>query len=141
MSMSLEVTLRAAASAYVPLQNWLGTNPFRWFPVQLPENASMPAVTFQRISRMPQSMLGTPIGNLARYRMQLRVYANSATAAEDSRTVANVVVAFMNSFSATVGTQYANQLVLNTEIIEAPETQANYYVQLMDFMIWNREDL
>lgn len=141
MSTTIEMKLRNAAVLNPMLTVWLGTSPFNWFPVQLPQTAAMPSVVYQRISRVPVSSVVDPIGNLARYRMQFRIYAQSATSAEDSRKISDALIAFMRTFTATYGTQYANQLVGQTEGIERPEAQPPYWVQRMDFMIWNREDL
>ena len=142
MSTTIEIKLRTAASANPTLQGYFGTSPFRWFPDQLQQNTPTPAAVCQRISRVPVSVIGKPIGNLARYRMQLTIYAQGADSQTQSAQISDAVIAFMNTFSATQGTQYANQLVGQGETIERPDAQLPpYFVQRMDFMIWNREDL
>lgn len=138
---TIEMKLRNAAAANAGLIFWLGTSPFNWFPVQLPQTAAMPSVVYQRISRVPVSSFIDPIGNMARYRMQFRIYAQGANSAEDSRKISDALIAFMRTFTATQGTQHANQLVAQQEGIERPEAQPPYWVQRMDFMIFNREDL
>lgn len=139
--MTIEVKLRTAAAANVALQGFLGVSPFRWFDTQLDENnTTFPQVTAQRISTVPYNSMVDPIGNVSRNRMQIRVYSNGAGGGETSRAVAEAVKQFMRTFSATTGTQYANALLSQQSSIEKPEAQPPYFVQLMDFNVFNQEN-
>lgn len=139
--MTLEVKLRTAAAADAALQALLGTTPFRWFDTQLPQKEKVfPQVTAQRISTVPFNSFVDPIGNVSRNRVQIRVYANDAAGGDTSRDAADVIKQFMRTFSATTGTQYANALLNQQSAIEQPEAQPPYFVQVMDFNIFNQEN-
>ncbi len=139
--MTLEVKVRTAAAANPTLQGFLGTSPFRWFDTQLDENVTtFPQVTAQRISTVPYNSMVDPIGNLSRNRFQIRANANDASGGETSRALAEAIKTFMRTFSATQGTQYANALLSQQSSIEKPEAQPPYFVQLMDFNIFNQEN-
>ena len=70
--MTLKAKLFAQASAFAELQALLGTNPFRWYDVQLSQTATFPAVVANQISAARQYVAG---GRLSTYfaRIQLPV--------------------------------------------------------------------
>jgi hypothetical protein len=137
--MTLKAKLFAQASAFAELQALLGTNPFRWYDVQLSQTATFPAVVANQISAARQYVAG---GRLSTYfaRIQLTVYG----AGNDSQNAAAVVAAledFLAVFNASAVTApaYSNQIVSDRDFGIA-QTQPLTYMRILDVMVFNDEN-
>lgn len=70
---TVEEALVSIAQAEVGLTGLIGSSPMRLHPSKLPENVTLPAATYQRISGIRESAMGSDTG-VARARIQLSAY-------------------------------------------------------------------
>jgi hypothetical protein len=136
MASSLKSRIWAAASANAGLQALLGTNPFRLFDVQLPQNPApmFPAVTMFQVSK-PRDF--TVSGRLvtATARMQFTVYGTGA----DSENASAVVAALIAFFDSLGGDGWGVIGIANDRDGGIAQTAPLTYTRTLDVMVFDDE--
>lgn len=132
--MSIEAALVAELKAHAGLAALIGT---RIYPLKLPQSATFPAVTYQRISGPRVSCMGGD--SLAHPRFQFDCWA---TGYLDALDVAAQVRAALQRTSGTIGsgsnTASGVAIYLINEIDDyEPDTE--YYRVTLDFIVWHEE--
>lgn len=137
--MTLKAKLFAAASDSPALQALLGTDPFRWYDTQLPQQAAFPAVVANQVSAPRDYALG---GRMSTYwaRIQLTVYG-TGNDSENASAVVAAITGFLQTFNA-IGVPnlpaYPNR-VLNDRDGGIAQTQPLTYQRFLDVSILNDE--
>jgi hypothetical protein len=156
---SAELKLRNLAAANATLQadltfpNTKGVPLFMWFDTQLVQgdigvrSDGRCAIYLHRVSEARQARnMGQPNTPLTAIRFQLDVISFNA---EQARSVANDMVAFMNSISLCSDGYYQSPVtgpsqnpnfLLNTRQGILPQLQPSPMVITQDWRVWNRED-
>ncbi|MCX6023000.1 MAG: DUF3168 domain-containing protein [Chloroflexi bacterium] len=109
----------------------------RVYPVRLPQGATLPAVTYQRVSGQRTHTVGGR-SNLARHRYQMSCWADSHKVAA---AVAEQVRLCWDGFVGVIGTSpglSVQALVDNDQDMDDPETQT-YHIPV-DVLIWYEEN-
>jgi hypothetical protein len=147
--MTAEKKLYALALANTTLQADLGTNPFRWFDRQLKQGVFGAGKTCVRVLRVSTGPSYNQGGNspLNTIRFQIDVLD---TIAETARSVAADIQAFMATVDLASGQQFASPpttpgqfpcFLLNQRADMDAQLQPAAYVEIMDWRIYNREDI
>ena len=152
--MSPEVKIRTLASQDATLQSFLGTNPFRWFDIQLPQGQPTktnnfwdgPAVTCLSVSLMSQYVHGNGRSQIAWPRFQIDILD---TDAERGRNCAAAVIAWLNKANisqpgqfgcpATSVTLPAPNILLNNRGGTWADLQPPVFRQTLDVRFANTE--
>lgn len=132
--MQLEEALYSYLSGYAGLSSLVSN---RVYPVLLPQDCQLPAVTYQRVSGPRVHCQGGDPG-IAHPRIQVSCWAVTYSAA---RSIAAQVIAALQDFTGTMGgtggvTVQASFLDDDADLYD-PETQT-YHVPV-DFVIWHQE--
>jgi hypothetical protein len=151
---SPETKLRTLASQNATLQADLGTNPFRWFDRQLPQQIApgvnfAPGLTCVRVlcvsTRWMQNQSGTM--TLSQPLLQIEVLDYDP---EVARSVANDIRQFMATVDLCSTAQFSSPVtsppqapcfLVNQRARMDYQLQPPAYVENMDFRLFNREDL
>jgi hypothetical protein len=134
---TLEAKLFAAALATPALTALLGTNPFRWYNLQLTQGSAMPAVVVFQVSD-PASYAFTGKLPTSAKRMQFTIWGDSA---EKAQAVEAALTTFLGGFTAygIPGlVSYANYVV-NVRAGMYTQTQPARYLRILDAMILNND--
>lgn len=110
----------------------------RIYPLSLPQNPTLPAVTYQQISGESQVALGGVTG-LARARVQVDSWARSYTAARDT---AEQVRLALTDYQGSTGGVVVNAVFRDreTELFEGEGDQDRLYRVSQDYTFWYCED-
>jgi len=106
----------------------------RVYPMQVPQRPTLPAVTYQQISRRPVHVKPGVIRPIVAVRMQFDVLATSYS---DVDAVAGQLRSALYGFGATVPWTYS-ALVQSERDFDAPELQQ--FRRSVDVMIWYAEE-
>ena len=154
--MSPERKLRTLASQDATLQAFLGTNPFRWFDVQLPQGQptkvnnfwSGPCVTCISVSLISRYVHGGGRGITAWPRFQIDVLD---TDAERGRLCAQAIIAFLDRANIAVPGQFgcptttpalpAPNVLLNNRGGTWADLQPPVFRQMLDVRFQNTESV
>ncbi len=147
--MTPEVKLRNLAQLNPALVADLGTSPFRWFDVPMPQNQWGPTKTclrFRRVSTLPTYNQGG-LMNLEAIRYQFEILAQFL---ETARSVADDFQAFMDTVDLCSTAQFGSPVMqpnqAPTFLLNRRET-ADYQLQpvaqivALDYRVYNRSDL
>lgn len=105
----------------------------RCYSLVLPQNATLPALSYFRVSTMRHSAMGADTG-LASARFQVSVWADSFSSA---RAVATQVRSALQRWSTTSGTVIQDIFYLNETDLHDP--QVNGYHTACDFQVHYEE--
>ena len=121
--MSAESSLRAALLAAPAVSALVGT---RVYPMLLPQNPTLPAIVFQRISAVPDHLLGEQ-GWRAPCRVQLSLWAATYDA---MRTLTIAVEAALRGYSGS-----GLRLVRLLNLTDDYEPETKLYRMIADFRV------
>jgi len=121
----------------------LGTPALRYTPDNIPQGATLPAASYQRVSNIRQNSLVT-IGSLTRQRLQLTIWANNAAS---RALVRSALISFFRAVNLQWkdrtrareidGIRFGGITIEND--IEQREPASNVYQSLIDLIIWYNE--
>jgi hypothetical protein len=138
---SAESKLRALAMTDPALVADLGpVGAFRWMDRRLPQGlvtASNACVVVQRISTITPYNQGG-ITPLTQVRLQIAVLSQNA---ESARAIAADVKAFLASVTLCATPFAAPNFLLNQRADLLPQLEPLVYREILDYRVWNREDL
>lgn len=138
--MTLKDKLFAAASVNTGLLALLGTSPFRWFDIRLPQQATFPAVVVFVVSD-PRTYVANGRLSTSDTRVQFTVYGTGNNS-ENASAVVTALADFFATFNA-IGIPglpvYPNRIVGDREGGVA-QTQPLTYQRFVDVMIFNDEN-
>jgi len=106
----------------------------RLYPMVVPQDVSLPAVAYQRISG-PREPVHEGASGLARARMQFTVLGSTY---EGGKDVAEALRGSMDGFSGTMGTVAVNAAFLENDV-DAWGTVFDKAVVRQDYMFWYQE--
>lgn len=120
------------------LTSWLQANialvANRVYPMKLPQNPTLPAITYQKISGLRVQSHDGPSG-LAYPRFQVSCWGESYS---DAKQVAEEVRQDLDGYQGLMGVVQVGAALLQNEIdFYIPET--GYYHVPVDFIIWHDE--
>ncbi len=127
----IEAALFGHLSTEAGLAALVGT---RVFPVQLPQGATLPAVTYQRISTRPMTHRGSTTPTYSRPRFQLNCWASSYDGTVALRAA---VRAAMGTLAQASGPRI--DVALMQDDRDVVEATAGRWVASLDYFIWHRE--
>lgn len=135
MATPLKDKLLAAASADSGLQALLGTNPFRWWNIQLRQGSAFPAVVQQIISD-PQDYAFTGQLPTSFARVQFTLWD---TDSERLETLQTALYSFLSGFSGSGITGLVAQpnFVMNSRDGLYAQTQPVRYLRIIDAKVFN----
>lgn len=143
MATPLKDRIRAAAIATPALTALLGTNPFRWYDLQLVQGSTLPAVVCQIISNTKNYVVGGRLVN-SHSRVQFTLWGtnNSAgTAALASlETALATFLDSLNLIGVTGLLQYPNRIVMARDGF-VPTPQPGNPLRLIDVMMASNDSL
>ena len=131
--MTIEEALKSRLTSYAGLAALIGS---RAFPMALPENPTLPAVVYQRISGTREQALGGSTG-LARPRFQVIVWATTYAQARAAATQVRLALDGWDGVLGGTGGVQASITLLNE--IDAVQTDPEQYGAILDFGVWHRE--
>ncbi len=105
----------------------------RIFPVYLPKGATLPALTYNKISS-PRVRSHSGPSHLAHPRIQINIWANTFTELE---SVAAQLVAALEAYKGLMGSDQTVSFV-ETELDDFDE-EAEIHRRIMDVLIWHTE--
>lgn len=108
----------------------------RIYPSLLPQGATLPAVTYRRVSGVPERAMGSDAG-VARVRMEVDAWASSYSGVKALR---DAVVAALKRFTGTVSGETIDATYQLNEL-DRYEDDLKIHRVMMDFEVWHREDL
>lgn len=104
----------------------------RMYPARLPQNGTLPAVTYQRIAGVPEISHDGAV-NLTRSRIQIDCWALTYSA---MASLAAAIEAALSGYVGAMGsTPSTATRVLN--IIDLPEPEPKLWRRLLDVAIWH----
>jgi len=131
--MLIEEALFAHLKAHAGLSALIGT---RIYPLVLPQNPTLPAITYQKISRVGERAMSSPTPRVARARFQISCWGTSYASVKD---VAEQVKAALQDYSGLMGgsggVQVLDVNVANEQDIYEPDT--GIYHLSVDVMIYH----
>jgi len=109
----------------------------RVYPLQLPQDTTLPAITYQRISTVRDHAMEAPM-TLPDARFQFDVWADNYLA---SKSIAELVRKKLNGYKGAAGGEEIQGAFLDSErdFYEKVSDITDIYRVSMDFMIWYRE--
>lgn len=134
----LEEGLVSYLSTYAGLVALIST---RVYPVRIPQGATLPCLTFQRIStpRILTHQTSGATGDLAHPRFQFDAWATTQKAA---KAITDQVRAALNGKTGAIGAG-ASAVTIRAALVdnESPEydTESELYRSRSDFTIWQEE--
>lgn len=131
--MTIKTELYSRLSGYAGLTGLVST---RIHPVRLPQNCTMPAVTYQIVSGPRVSNFGDDTGDV-RYRVQVDCWASAVTGESASAdAVADQVKAALQRYRGG----NIQDIYLENEIDgDAYESDADLYRVTLEFIVWFKE--
>lgn len=106
----------------------------RMYPLTVPQNGTMPAVTYQVISGSRGYVFRAPAG-MARHRIQFDCYATTYTSAE---SVAAAIRNRLSGYMGNAGTGAIEAAMFDTER-DFYEADVALYRRSVDYQIWIEE--
>lgn len=131
----IEADLRAHLLSQAPIAAIIGT---RFYPQQLPQGATLPAVTYQRIAG--QSLIDHQgDAGLGRARIQLDCWAPAGnTGYQQTVSMAESIRAAISGYRGPMGSNPAtNARVIN--VMDIPEPETKLWRRLVEVSIWHAE--
>ena len=132
--MKIEEALYAHLKAHTGLSSLVGT---RIYPLVLPQNPALPAVTYQKISRAGERVMNNSTTLVVRTRFQISCWATSYSNAKD---VAEQVKLALQDYSGLMGgaggVQVLDVNVVGEQDIYEPDT--GIYHLPVDVMIYHQ---
>lgn len=109
----------------------------RVYPVKLPQSATLPAVTYQRVSTIRENAMAADPG-VARTRLQVTCAADSYSGL---KAVTEAVRAALQRYRGTVGGVVVLDVFLDneTDLFGEEENDAGVYLTAQDFIVIHRE--
>ncbi len=128
--MSIQTALVAIKTANPTLNTLVGT---RFSPDVMPQGVTLPAVTFQVISRPNSNSMGPNIVNY-RPRVQMDGYASSSAL---RTTLRSAMVGAFYGYSGVIGGETIKSILIDneTEMVEQLDTQTQAYRISIDWII------
>lgn len=111
----------------------------RVYPAIVPQNASLPATTYQQLSGVREHTCAGPQG-MASPRFQINCWADTYA---EARTLSDAVRVLLDGYSGTVSERTVHVMMLEDEG-DMPEVPAGKdvlkrFVKRLDFIIWFKE--
>lgn len=104
-------------------------NALRVYPIQAPQNASLPYVVYTKVANDPQDTKdGQPVDHI---RMQVDVYAATYASLEN---VSKAVDDALNLYSGTINTVIVDEIRFETEN-DTVEEEETFYRNSVDYLI------
>lgn len=129
--MALEAALYTRLTAHAGTSAIVST---RVYPNVLPQRATLPAVTYRRISTNRPPAMGADSG-VAEVRMQVDSWADSYSGV---KALQAQVRSALQRYNATVGSEVILDAFIVNEM-DLYEPEKNVHRVLTDFTIWHRE--
>lgn len=133
--MMIESDLRAYLIAVAPIAALIGD---RVFPQQLPQGATLPAVTYQRIAG--QSMIDHEgDAGLGRARIQIDCWGPTGnTGYQQSVDLAETIRAALSGYRGPMGSNPAtNARIIN--VMDIPEPETKLWRRMVEASIWHSQ--
>jgi len=114
----------------------------RTYPMRIPQGATLPCLTYQRIStpRILTHQSSGATGDLAHPRFQFDAWASTQKAA---KAITDQVRAYLNGKTGEIGTA-PNNITIRTALVdgETPEfdPETKIYRSRSDYFIWHEEE-
>lgn len=125
--MPLESKVYSALVATTRITDTVGT---RIYPLILPQEPTLPAITYQRITGEKQNHL-EGYANLEQVRLQIDIWGTTLTGCKTMSTVVHSVLGAAPDFKAL--------LIYDMDLSEYLEDGTILYRISQDYSIWNRE--
>jgi len=143
MATPLKDRIRSAAIATPALTALLGTNPFRWYDIQLAQTATFPAVTQMVVSgNKTYNIAGRMTNGFSRVQFTLWSDYTPAGSAQLA-AVENALITFLDSLNL-VGisglSQYSNLVVSSRDAFYAG-TEPGKLQKIIDAMVFSNDNL
>lgn len=140
--MTCESKLRTLAAANAGLQAIFGTNPFRYFDTQLPQNQAYPSMVVWRVSTAIDTLMDSGYSKFTQPRLQFDIRHPDPEAA---RAAASAVIAFLNTVDLAVSGGVVNGrqapcFVLNQRTGLDYALQPPVSIQTLDVRVYNFEE-
>jgi hypothetical protein len=132
---TIEDAIFARGSAFAGLTALLGTNPTRLYPVQAPQNAVTPYVTYQMISDPREHAMGADPG-VAHPRFQFTPFAKTRT---EAKAVTLQVIACYSRWSGTFASVDVLKSFLENEGDLGFDDTVLLFQRYVDFLMSHRE--
>lgn len=132
MTASIELAVRAHLLVDPPLAALIGD---RIDPIQLAQRATLPALTYARISRKPTQHRDNPVPTYSRVRIQFDVWAASYAQAVD---VKNALVNAMGALVRTTNPRIDVSLLQDDR--DALEVDTGRWRSIIDYFVWYKEN-
>jgi hypothetical protein len=130
--MTIESELFSRLTGFAGLAALIGD---RVYPVKLPQNVTLPAITYLKVSAIRASNFGVDTGDV-RYRIQINCWSDKKPGeALGSNTVAAQVKAALKRYR---GGNFQESFLEN-EIDDDYDDDAENFRVIMDFIIWFKE--
>jgi hypothetical protein len=140
--MTLKAKIFAAASVNTELQALLGTNPFRLYDIQLPQQSAFPAVVMFQVSNPPAYVIGGRLST-SWARIQFTVFG-TGNDSENASAVVDALQDFLKTFTAygnlSRSGSYDNRIV-NDRDAGIAQTQPLTYQRILDVLIFSNDQL
>lgn len=132
-----EEALRARLVAVAGITALVGSSPARVYPVKLPQSATLPAITYQRISTVRENAMGADPG-IARARFQVTSWATSYSGV---KALSEAVRAGLQRYDGTSAAVVVLDTFLDTEIdlFGEDEEEAGIHAVAQDYTMIHRE--
>lgn len=131
--MKIEAALFSRVTTYAGFAALCGT---RVYPIVLPQNPTLPAVTFQRISAVREQIFGGSAG-LAHPRFQFTVWASTYASSRDVAEQLRLALDGYYGLMGGAGGVQADATLVGEQEFFDPET--GWYQTMMDFEVWHQE--
>ncbi|RMD51893.1 DUF3168 domain-containing protein [Candidatus Parcubacteria bacterium] len=122
---------------YNKLKNDAGINALvsgRVYPLRLPQQPTLPAITYQRISTVRLQQLGG-VTNNARVRFQIDSFAETFNEIKD---IAAAIRAALDGFKGTLSSDTVYRIISLSEN-DLYENEADIYRNSQDYEVWHLE--
>ncbi len=132
--MSIEQSLYTHLTSDADIASIIGNGDspetYRMYPLRLSQGASLPAITYQRVSGPREYDLAGPTGR-ARPRMQVDCWATSYSAVKD---LASKVIKVLNGLNGNMGGEQVHGVTLEGER-DGFEDETEYRRVILEFII------
>lgn len=129
--MSLETEIYTQLSGYSGMSALVGSSPARIYPVVIPQNSTMPAMSYQRISSQPVSAMGADTAAV-RTRVQVSIFAENFSKTGNALAVRDKVVAALTRYRG--GTI---QDCFRENEQHDFDSDPKFYRIILDFIFWH----
>jgi hypothetical protein len=133
--MDLETGMRARLLASPGVTGLVDT---RIYPKRLPQGAPLPAIVYERISRMAENFHGGP-PSLIHPRVQVTSFAGTY---DGAKALARATRLALDGYSGPLGAsnQIPSATILLIEEIDHLEPETQDFMRTQDYEIWGPED-